>query len=341
MATIAAMKILVTGGGGFLGTAICKQLVAAGHVVRAFQRNRHAALDELKVEQRLGDIAGLDGVLDASRGMDAIVHCAGKVAAWGPLEEFYETNVRGTDNVLAACELNQIRKLVFTSSSSVVQDGTDQEGINETAPYAKPFANAYAQTKAMAEQRVLAANSAQLASVALRPQIVWGPDDPTFMPRVLAQARAGRLRLIGKTPKKLDSTYVDNAADAHVLALEKLDVGSVIAGKAYFISQGEATTNETLINHWLNAGGFPPETRRLPVGVARFVAGALENIYGLLRISREPPLTRFAVDLLSNALWFDISAARRDLGYAPRVSMAEGLARVTQQLTRERMQQRG
>jgi nucleoside-diphosphate-sugar epimerase len=335
------MKILVTGGGGFLGGAICRQLVAAGHAVRALNRNRHAVLDEVKVEQHTGDIASLDNVLEASGGVDAIVHCAGKVAAWGALEEFYETNVRGTDNVLAACELNKIRKLVLTSSSSVVQVDADQDGITESAPYAQPFLNAYAQTKAMAEQRVLAANSAQLATVALRPQIVWGPDDPTFLPRVLAQARAGRLRFIGKTPKKLDTTYIDNAAEAHLLALDKLDVGSAVAGKAYFISQGEPVYNEDLINSWLNAGGFPPETKRLPLGVAQFLASAFESVYGLLRIAREPPLTRFTVDLLSSALWFDISAARRDLGYAPRVSFAEGMARVAQHLTRERMQQRG
>lgn len=334
------MKVLVTGGGGFLGTAICRQLVAAGHDVRALNRNRHAALDEIKVEQHTGDIASLDNVLEASRGVDAIVHCAGKVAPWGPLEEFYETNVRGTDNVLAACELNRIGKLVFTSSPSVVQNGSDQEGIDESVPYARPFMNAYAQTKALAEQRVLAANSPQLATIALRPQIVWGPDDPTFLPRILAQARAGRLRFIGNTPKKLDTVYIDNAAEAHMLALDKLGVGSPVAGKVYFISQGEPVPNEALINGWLGAGGFPPETRRLPLGLARFLSSAFETIYGVLRIRREPPLTRFAVDRLSTALWFDISAARRDLGYAPRVSMAEGLARVAQHLTRERLQNR-
>ncbi|MBS0571010.1 MAG: NAD-dependent epimerase/dehydratase family protein [Proteobacteria bacterium] len=335
------MKVLVTGGGGFLGSAICRQLAAAGHVVRAFSRNRHAGLDAIGVEQRLGDIASMELVIDASKGVDAIVHCAAKVAPWGALEDFYETNVRGTDNVLAACELNEIAKLVFTSSPSVVQDGTDQEGITESTPYAQPFMNAYAHTKALAEQRVLAANSPQLATVILRPQIVWGPDDPTFLPLVLAKARAGKLRFIGKAPKKIDSVYIDNAADAHVLALEKLAPGAAIAGKVYFISQGEPGFNEDLVNGWLNAGGFPPETRRLPEGPLRFLANAFESVYGALRIQKAPPLTRFIVDRLSTALWFDISAARRDLGYAPRVSVAEGMARLAQHLTRERLHKRG
>src|SRR5438046_2633498 len=119
------MKVLVTGGGGFLGQSICGQLVAAGHTVLAFNRNRYAALDEAKIEQRIGDVSNLDSVLAASKDVDAIVHSAGKVGAWGKLEDYYEANVRGTDNVLAACDVHGIRKLVFTSSPSVVQSGQD------------------------------------------------------------------------------------------------------------------------------------------------------------------------------------------------------------------------
>lgn len=335
------MKVLVTGGGGFLGQAICKQLVAAGHRVCAFNRNRYSALDALKVEQRVGDIANLDSAVHAAEGVDAIVHSAGKVGAWGRLDDYYEANVRGTDNVLAACELHEIDKLVFTSSPSVVHNGADLEGVNESAPYASHFSSAYAQTKALAEQRVLAANGPQLATVALRPHFVWGPGDPNLLPRILKQARAGRLRLLGDTSKKIDTVFVDNAAEAHVLALDKLSVGSPIAGKVYFISQGEPITHEALINSWLKAGGFPPESRRMPLGVAKFLASTLETIYSALRIQHEPPLTRFTVEQLSTAHWFDITAARRDLDYTPRVSMAEGLARLSQYLARERMQQRG
>ncbi len=335
------MKVLVTGGGGFLGQAVCKQLAAAGHSVSALNRNRYPALDAIKVEQRTGDIANLDSVTAAAEGVDAIVHSAGKVGAWGRLEDYYETNVRGTDNVLAACELHKINKLVFTSSPSVVHNGTDLDGVDESAPYATHFSSAYAQTKALAEQRVLAANGPQLAVVALRPHFVWGPGDQHLLPRVLRQARSGRLRLIGDKSKKLDATFVDNAADAHALALEKLAVGSAIAGKIYFIGQGEPVTHEALINSWLKADGFPAETRRLPLGLAQFAGTALEIIYGALRIQKEPPLTRFTVEQLSTSHWFNLDAARRDLGYAPRVSMAEGLARLSQHLARERMQQRG
>ena len=334
------MKVLVTGGGGFLGQAICKQLADAGHTVCAFNRNRHAGLDELKVEQRLGDIANLDTVLAASEDVDAIVHTAGKVGAWGRLEDYYEANVRGTDNVLAACELHEIDKLVFTSSPSVVHNGTDLNGVNESAPYATHFSSAYAQTKALAEQRVLAANGKTLGTVALRPHFIWGPGDPNLLPRILKQARAGRLRLIGNEPKKIDTTWVENAAEAHLLALQKIAPGAPIAGKVYFISQGEPVTIENLINAWLKADGFPPETRRIPLGLAQFLGTVLETVYGTLRLQQEPPLTRFTVEQLSTAHWFDISAAKRDLGYTPKVSMAEGLARLSQHLARERMQKR-
>src|SRR5262249_45217937 len=171
------------------GQAICRQLIAHGHHVRSMSRQRYAALDSLGVEQVPGDVASLDNVTAASTGVDAVVHSAGRVGAWGRLEEFYETNVRGTDNVLAACELNEIDRLVFTSSPSVVQGGADLEGVDEATPYAAHFSSAYAQTKALAEQRVLAANSAQLATVALRPHFVWGPGDPNLLPRILPRAR--------------------------------------------------------------------------------------------------------------------------------------------------------
>jgi nucleoside-diphosphate-sugar epimerase len=335
------MKVLVTGGGGFLGQGVCKQLVAAGHTVCAFNRNRHPALDDLKVEQRIGDISNLDSVVDAVKGVDAIVHSAGKVGAWGRLEDYYETNVRGTDNVLAACELHEIRKLVFTSSPSVVHNGSDLEGVDESAPYASHFSSPYAQTKALAEQRVLAANGKELATVALRPHFIWGPGDPNLLPRILKKARSGRLRLIGKIPKKIDTTYIDNAAAAHVLALQKIDIGSPIAGKKYFISQGDPITHEALINGWLRADGFPPETRRMSLDTAKFLGAAFETIYQTLRIQREPPLTRFTVEQLSTSHWFNINAARNDLGYAPTVTMAEGMVRLSQFLARERMSRRG
>ncbi len=323
------MKVLVTGGGGFLGQAICAQLRDRGHAVRAFSRTRHAALDQLGVEQHPGDITNLDAVVAASEGVDAIVHTAGKVGAWGPVEEYYDANVRGTDNVLAACELNGIRKLVFTSSPSAIRGGRgDLEGVDESVPYPSRFGTPYAATKALAEQRVLAANGAELATVLLRPQFIWGPGDPNLMPRILARACAGRLRLIGGGEKKIDTVYIDNAAEAHVLALEKLNVGAPIAGKVYFISNDQPVTPAFLFNAWLEAAGLPPETRSISPGLAHAAGATLEFLYGLVGAQNEPPLTRYLAEQMSTANWYDISAAKRDLGYAPRVSIIEGLKRL-------------
>jgi nucleoside-diphosphate-sugar epimerase len=221
-----------------------------------------------------------------------------------------------------------------------VHNGADLEGVDESVPYATHFSSPYAQTKALAEQHVLAANSQQLATVALRPHFIWGPGDPNLLPRILGRARRGQLRLVGDVPKKIDTVFVDNAAEAHLLALDRLAIGSPIAGKVYFISQGDPVTLEALINSWLAADGFPPETRRVPVGVALFLGATFEAIYRLLRLSGEPPLTRAMVELMSTAHWFNIDAARRDLGYKPRVNMAEGMARLSQYLARGRMQQR-
>lgn len=334
------MKVLVTGGGGFLGKAICKQLVARGHEVRALNRHDYPELKALGVEQRIGDLRSLDQVATAAAGCDAIVHTAAKAGAWGSLLDYYETNVRGTDVVLAACEIHNIRRLVYTSSPSVVHSGKDLNGVNESTPYATHFLAPYPQTKALAEQRVLAANSPQLATVALRPHLIWGPGDPHLLPRILQRSEKGRLRHIGDTPKKIDTVYVDNAAEAHVLALDKLQPGSPIAGKAYFITQGEPINQDAMINALLKAAGLPPETRRISLDFARFVGTYMERIWKLLRIKSEPPLTRFIVEQLSTAHWFSIAAARRDLGYSPRVTTNEGLARVGEYLARQRMQQR-
>ncbi|MBS0516539.1 MAG: NAD-dependent epimerase/dehydratase family protein [Proteobacteria bacterium] len=325
------MKVLVTGGGGFLGSAICVQLAARGDEVRSFNRSATTAA-AAGIEPRRGDIANPGDVLAASAGVDAIVHSAGKVGAWGPAREYHDINVRGTDNVLAACAQHGIRKLVFTSSPSVVQRGSDIEGADESLPYPAHFASVYAQTKALAEQRVLAANGADLATVALRPHFIWGPGDPNLLPRVLARARAGRLRLIGKADKRVDIVHVDDAARAHVLALDKLHVGAPIAGKAYFISQGEPITHARLFGAWLAAAGLPAETRRIPGWLAHTLAVALEGTWRALGVRGEPPLTRFIVEEFSTSHWFDIAAARRDLGYAPQVGFEEGIRRLAQHL---------
>lgn len=326
------MKALVTGGGGFLGLAIVRKLRERGDEVRSFSRGSYPALDEVGAESVRGDIADEAAVLEAARGCDIVFHVAAKAGVWGSTESYHRANVVGTDNVLKACAAEGIERLVYTSTPSVTFAGTDQMGVDESEPYPEHYLNDYGRTKSIAERRVLESNSEALATVALRPHLIWGPGDPHLVPRLLDRARSGRLRLLGDRPNEVDSVYVDNAADAHILAADRLTPGSAIAGKAYFITQGEPMPLADLINRILAAGGLPPVERRIPPGVAYFLGAVMEGVYGLLNIENEPPMTRFVARQLSTAHWFDISAARRDLGYAPAISLDEGMERLAESL---------
>jgi nucleoside-diphosphate-sugar epimerase len=326
------MKALVTGGGGFLGLAIVRKLRARGDDVRSFSRRTHPALEGLGVQSVRGDLADRAAVLRAARGCDIVFHVAAKAGVWGSTESYHRANVVGTDNVLSACSTEGIERLVYTSTPSVTFAGTDQVGVDESAPYASRYLSDYPRTKAIAERRVLESNGADLATVALRPHLIWGPGDPHLVPRILERGRSGTLRLLGDQPNEVDSVYVDNAADAHLLAADRLAPGSAIAGKAYFISQGEPLPLGDLMNRILAAGDLPPVERRIPGGVAYFLGALLETVYELLGIETEPPLTRFVAAQLSTAHWFDISAARLDLGYEPAVSLDEGMERLAASL---------
>ncbi|MEE8218223.1 MAG: NAD-dependent epimerase/dehydratase family protein [Vicinamibacteria bacterium] len=322
------MKALVTGGGGFLGGAIVRLLRERGDEVRSFARGAYPALEEAGVEVHRGDLGDAPAVSRAVRGMDVVFHVAALPGVWGPYEEYHRANVTGTENVLAACRGHEVRRLVFTSTPSVVHGGSDIEGGDESLPYAATFSAHYPRTKAMAERMVLAADGERLSTVALRPHLVWGPGDNHLVPRIVARGRAGRLRLIGDRPNVVDTVYVDNAADAHLAAADRLAPEAPCAGKAYFISNGEPLPLAEITNGILAAAGLPPVTKRIPVPVAIALGGLAELVYAGLRIRSEPPLTRFVARQLSTAHWFDISAARRDLGYEPRVSIEEGLRRL-------------
>ena len=319
------MKALVTGGGGFLGQAIVRGLRKRGAEVRSFSRHAHDSLDALGVEQLRGDLADPAAVSSAAQDCGVVFHVAAKAGIWGDYEEYHQANVTGTQNVIAACRRHGVRRLVYTSSPSVVFDGRDMEGVDESVPYPAIFEAHYPRTKALAEQLVRAANGPQLATVSLRPHLIWGPGDNHLLPRLVARARAGQLARIGARPNLVDTVYVDNAADAHLLAADRLSPGSPIAGKVYFISQGEPVPMWEMVNRLLHAAGAPPVTRAIPTWLAMALAWGFEAVHRVTGNPREPRLTRFVVHELSTAHWFDISAARRDLGYAPGISIAEGL----------------
>ena len=327
------MKALVTGGGGFLGKAIVKRLRERGDEVCSFSRNPHPELTEMGVEHCRGELADAGAVKRAAEGCDIIFHVAAKAGVWGPYEEFYRANVLGTKHVIDACRLHGIKRLVYTSSPSVVFDGSDMEGVDESIPYPEHFEAFYPQTKAEAEQLVLQANDQTLATVALRPHLIWGPEDNHLVPRILARGAKGALRKLGSRECLVDTVYIDNAALAHLQAADHLAVGSVVAGKAYFLSQGEPLPIWDVVNRILDAGGLPPVTRTISPSLAYTIGAILEKVYGLLNLKGEPRMTRFVAKELSTSHWFDLSAARNDFGYQPEVTFDEGIERLREWLT--------
>src|SRR5437763_2098356 len=326
------MLTLVTGAGGFLGGAVARQLLARGDAVRSFSRSAYPDLAARGVEQHAGDLADADAVARAVRGCDAVIHTAAKAGVWGPEREYFRANVLGTRNVVAACRAHGVRTLVYTSSPSVVAGHHDLNGVDESVPYPDRHLAAYPRTKARAEREALAANGPDLATVALRPHLIWGPGDPHLVPRLLARARAGRLRRVGDGANRIDTTYVENAAAAHLLALDRLRPGAACAGRAYFIAQGEPVPLWDFINRILALAGLPPVRRSIPAGPAYALGAVAEVVYRVLRLPGEPPLTRFVAHELSSSHWFDLSAAHRDLDYRPAVSLEEGLRRLGESL---------
>jgi nucleoside-diphosphate-sugar epimerase len=299
-----------------------------GDEVRSFSRSAYQELDRLGVEQFKGDICDREVLEIAAKGCDIVFHVAAKAGIWGDYNDYHRANVTGTENVISACRANGIARLVYTSSPSVIFDGRDVEGGNESLPYPSHYETHYPQTKAMAEQLVMAVDDPELATVSLRPHLIWGPGDNHLVPRIIEKGKAGKLRKIGNRPCLVDSVYVDNAARAHLQAADRLFPGSPISGKAYFITNNEPLPLWDIVNRILAAADIPPVTRSITPGVALMAGTLCEKIWSLFKLSGEPPMTRFVAHELATSHWFDISAARRDFGYAPEISIDEGMNRL-------------
>lgn len=322
------MRALVTGGNGFLGGAIVSKLLEQGHQVRSIARRASPDLQKKGVEVVQGDIADLRATEKAVSECDVVFHVAAKAGVWGSWQEYYRSNVVGTENIINACRRSNVPKLVYTSSPSVVFGGSDLCGVDESIDYPTKYIAYYPETKAMAERAVIAANDKHLSTVSLRPHLIWGPGDQHLVPRIVERAAKKKLRIVGTGDYLVDSTYIDNAADAHILAAESLTPNAPHAGKSYFISNGEPMNVGELINKIVASAGLPPVTKHIPKRVA-YVAGAIsEVVYRALRINKEPLMTRFVAEQLATAHYFDISGAKRDFGYSPKISIEEGLVRL-------------
>jgi nucleoside-diphosphate-sugar epimerase len=321
-----SFPVLITGASGFIGGRLAERLLREGRKVRCYSRREVPALAAQGAEIILGELGDRDRLAQACEGVGTVFHVAGRVGVWGPPEPFFRVNEGGTRAVVGACRRADVPRLVHTSSPSVVYNGGDLSGVDESAPLCTEAPCAYPTSKAAAERVVAAANSTLLRTVSLRPHLVWGPGDRNVVPRCLSLAKAGRLRIVGSGTNRVDLTHIENVVDAHLLAEAAL-VGpdSVAAGRAYFITNGEPVVLWDFINELCVAAAIPPVRKRIGLPAAMAVGAVLELAWTVMRRREDPPMTRFVAKELATDHFFSIDAARRDLGYRPRVSMEEGM----------------
>ena len=339
------MNVLVTGGTGFLGRRIVERLLAEGRAVTVLARTPAPDLEQRGVRFIRASLDDAESVRAACAGIEVVFHVAAKVGVWGRYGDFFHTNVLGTRTLLEGCRAHGVSRLVYTSTPSVVYNGHDLAGADESLPLTTNCPSPYPLTKAIAERDVLAANSATLRTVALRPHLIWGVGDPHLVPRLLDRARAGRLRIVGEGKNRVDMVHIENAVDAHLLAERALSASQPAtlnsqpglppaAGRAFFITNGEPVVLWDWINDLLRALGEPPVTKKISLRAATALGALCEAAWQLLPVKSEPPMTRFIAAELAKDHWFDLTAARRDLGYVPRVTMAAGTAELVAHLKR-------
>lgn len=323
------MKVLVTGGGGFLGLSIVKLLHKRGHDVCSLSRSKYDSLDKLRVKQISCNISNRDDVFNKVKGFDAIIHTAAKAGVWGRPEDFYNINYIGTKNIIDAALENGITKLVYTSTPSVAFGHDDLEGVDESTPYPPEYLTDYAKTKSLAEQYVLSKASDLFRCCAIRPHLIWGPNDPHILPRLKQRALSGKMRVIGEGKNLVDIVYVDNAAEAHVLALENINVNESINGSAYFVGQESPVNLWKFINSMLKTQKISPIEKTISFDTAYRLGSIFEKFYRAFKVyKKDPPMTRFVALQMAKSHYFSHQKAKNDFGYFAKVSIEEGLNRL-------------
>ena len=319
------MKVLVTGASGMLGGATARALAERGDDVTVLQRRPSG----LGLREVLADVSDPVAVREAVRGHEAVVHLAAKVNITGAEADYRRINVEGTRAVVRACQQTGVSRLVNVSSPSVAHAGASLVG--EGAGPADPVAarGPYARSKAAAELIAAAADAPSLAVLSLRPHLVWGPGDTQLVARIVDRGRRGRLPLMGPGAVLVDTTYVTNAVEALVAAVDRCRPDGV-HGEALVVTNGEPRPIAEILGALCRAGGAPEPTRHVPVPLAAAVGLVTEGLWAL-RPGRDedPPFTRFLVEQLSTAHWFDQRRTREALGWTPRVSLDEGFAALT------------
>lgn len=324
------MRILVTGGGGFLGTWIIKDLLKnPTYLVTNFSRHTYAHLEDMGVPTIRGDVTKEAEVEHAlKQGFDAVFHVASIVGTWGERKVFDAINVGGTETLLRLAKLHGVKRFVYTGSPSSCFGRGGHQGADEALGYPPKHLCDYARTKAQAEALVLAAHDNEFLTCSLRPHLVWGPGDQSLIPRVLDRARAGKLKIVGDGGNQVDVIYVENAARAHVMAFEALRPGSPVGGQAYFIGQGPVKLWDFLAQV-LKRAEINPIEGQLSVRSAYLVGAAMERLWKIAGITNpEPPMTRFVALNLGTDHWFSHEKALRDFGWRPEITLEEGLDRL-------------
>lgn len=310
------MKVLVTGATSLLGGETARRLADAGNDVRTFQRSASG----LGQDEVLGSVDDEAAVGSAVEGVDAIVHLAALVGVTGRWEDYRRVNVVGTEHVLAAARLHGVERIVYVSSPSVANAGASLVGAGaDPADPAQARGN-YARSKALGEVAALTAD-VDASVVAIRPHLVWGPGDTQLVGRIVDRARSGRLAQIGPGTALIDTTYLTNAADALVAAVDRCPE---LSGRALVVTNGQPRPVAEIIDRILDAAGLPPLKRRVPTSVAKLGGAAVERYWQRLGREDDPPMTRFVAEQLSTAHWFAQDETRRALGWSPSITLDEG-----------------
>lgn len=315
------MKVLVTGATSLLGAAVVHRLVARGDDVSVFQRRPGLS----SVTEHLGDVAHRDAVNRATEGASAVVHLAARVGVTGPWSEYEAANINGTSNVVAAARAAGVTRLVYVSSPSVSHHGESLVGAPAGPADPDRARGNYARSKAQGELIALGANSPDLTAVAIRPHLVWGPGDTQLVGRIVERSRAGRLPTVGTGAALIDTTYVDNAADALVASLDR---APEISGRAFVVTNGEPRPVREILNRIVLAAGLAPSRLRIPYRVAWGGGFVAERLWERRGSNGDPPMTSFLAEQLGTAHWFDQRETRRALQWSPVVSLAEGFERL-------------
>jgi nucleoside-diphosphate-sugar epimerase len=320
------VRVLVTGTSGLLGAGVADALIERGHDVRTFQRGPSASRTAQGAgEDVRGSVTDPEAVVAAVDGVDAVVHLAAKVSLAGDERDFETVNVGGTRLLLAAARGAGVSRFVFVSSPSVAHTGVSIVGDDALPADPVHARGPYARTKARAELDAIAADGPGFATVAVRPHLVWGPNDSQLIARIVERARAGRLPLLGAGAALIDTVYRDNAVDAIVAALDRAEI---VHGQSFVVTNGEPRTVAELMSSICRAAGVEPPRLRVPAGLARLAGGAIEAVWRVAPGEDEPPMTRFLAEQLSTSHWYDQRRTRALLDWTPAVSLDEGFARL-------------